>query len=124
MKRLIITLALLGLISGTVGCTDRLYGLKDVQKTDLLAWEGQGVDYVQEKSTVTASKRGFWLGLGAFYTDQPVLGAIDLLTWPVSIIWEPWIASAAANQINYEATKNKWMREKGIGIYGHFEQVK
>ena len=124
MSRLIITLSLLGFLSGAIGCTDPMYGLKDTQKTDLRAWEDQGVEFVQEKNPATATALGFFIGLGAFYTDQPALGVIDLLTWPISILWEPWIVPAEANKINYNATKDKWMRDNGLGIYGQFQKNK
>ena len=56
-------------------------------------------------------------GRGAFYTEDATLGVIDLLTWPLSVIWEPDIAEANANRINYTATKEQWMRKQGLGYW-------
>ncbi len=107
------------LSSTIVGCaTTPLHGLRESQKTDLLAWEADGVPMVMEKSPEEARKRAFFLGRGAFYTDDATLGVIDRLTWPLSILWEPDIAEANANRINYTATKEQWMRKKGLGYYG------
>ena len=98
---------------GGSGCADVMYGLRDSQKTDLRNWEAAGQPIVQEKSPQTATVLGFFIGLGSFYTDEPVLGVIDLLLWPVSILWDPWIAPGNANKINYEATRDAWNRRQG-----------
>ncbi len=124
MNRSILVLILLGLLWGSIGCTDRMYGLRDTQKSDLRAWEDMGVEYVKEKSPATATTLGFFFGFGAFYTNQPALGIVDIVTWPVSILWEPWIVPAEANKINYEATRDKWMRDNGLGIYSLMPQVR
>ncbi len=124
MRSSIYTMVLLVLLFGTMGCTDPMYGLRDVQKTDIRIWEEQGIEIVKEKDPAKATRLGFFIGLGSFYTDQPVLGVVDLLTWPLSIMWEPWIATAEANKINYEATKDAWMRKNGLGIYGQMQQAK
>ena len=92
-----------------LSCASRsnpLYGLREYQKTDLRDWETEGQLIVKEKDPAIATKLSFFFGLGAFYTGQPVLGVVDLLTWPVSILWEPFISPAEANKINYEATKH------------------
>ncbi len=94
----------------TSGCADPHYGLKQYQIEDLRDWKDQGQEVVVEKKPETATALGFFIGLGAFYTNEPALGVIDLLFWPVSILWEPWIAPGMANEINYEATKHAWER--------------
>ena len=93
---------------GLTACTDPHYGLKKYQISDLRHWEAAGHPIVVEKRPETATVLGFFIGLGGFYTNQPVLGVVDLLFWPISILWEPWIAPAYANEINYEATKHAW----------------
>lgn len=105
-KGTFVVVLLLGLSS--VACSDPHYGLKKYQISDLRHWEAAGQPVVVEKRPETATVLGFFIGLGGFYTNEPVLGVIDLLLWPISILWEPWIAPAYANQINYEATKHAW----------------
>lgn len=100
-----IVVAVLVCLILSAGCTDPMYGLADYQKTNLRRWQAEGQEIVVEKKPQTATVLGFILGFGAFYTHEPVLGIIDLLLWPVSAVWEPWIAPAYANKINYEATK-------------------
>lgn len=92
------------------GCSDPHYGLKKWQIDNLRTWEDEGQHVVVEKKPETATVLAFFIGLGAFYTNEPVLGVIDLLFWPFSILWEPWIAPALANKINYEATEHVWER--------------
>ncbi len=101
------------LVSVCVGCSDHLYGLKDYQKTNMRDWIAAGNEVVEEKKPETATVLGFFIGLGSFYTDEPVLGVVDLLLWPFSILWEPWIAPANANKINYEATMDTRARKDG-----------
>ena len=95
-----------------VGCSDPMYGLRSYQKMDLREWEASGQQIVVEKKPETATVLGLFIGLGSFYTEEPILGVIDLLTWPISPLWEVWIAPANANKINYEATKEAWMRKQ------------
>ncbi|MCD6404191.1 MAG: hypothetical protein J7M19_00005, partial [Planctomycetes bacterium] len=74
--------------------------------------QSEGREVIEEKSPATATVLGFFIGLGSFYTNEPVLGVVDLLTWPVSILWEPWIAPAQANKVNYEAMRDYVAFEK------------
>jgi hypothetical protein len=83
-----------------------MYGLTRTQQKHVKLWEAEGRDMVKEKDPVSATALSFFIGLGSFYTREPVLGVLDLLTWPISILWEPWISPANANKINYEATRD------------------
>ncbi len=96
------------MILATASCGDPHWGLTKYQIADLRKWEAQGQPLVVEKRPETATVLAFILGFGAFHTNEPVLGVIDLLFWPISVLWEPWIAPKLANGINYEATKNAW----------------
>ena len=110
MRKIVVASVLIAFCVVASGCSDHMYGLRETQKTDLRDWAAAGQDVVEEKSPQAATVLGFFIGLGAFYTDQPVLGVIDLLFWPASILWEPWLAPGAANKINYQATKDAWER--------------
>ncbi len=95
-------------ILSSSACSDPHYGLKKYQVNDLRTWTAGGQEVVVEKKPETATVLGFFIGLGSFYTNEPVLGVVDLLFWPFSMLWEPWIAPSLANQINYEATRHAW----------------
>lgn len=94
------------------GCGDPMYGLRPHQRHDLRDWEAAGQPIVVEKSPQTATVLSLFIGLGSFYTDEPVLGVVDLLLWPFSPLWEIWISPAKANQMNYEATRQAWERRQ------------
>jgi hypothetical protein len=68
--------------------------------------------YIEEKNPTTA----WWLGLlpggGSFYTRQYGYGAINLLTWPLSIFWDPFNGSGGAKDVNYEATMTNVKKKK------------
>ena len=95
-----------------VGCSDPMYGLADYEKQDLKDWKEDGVDLVREKSPYKATWLGFAFGAGSFYTGHWMSGVADLLLWPWSMLWEPWIAPAYANEANYYATRAAWVRRK------------
>ena len=96
------------------GCSDPNYGLKAHQIEDLKQWKEEGVNLVKKKDPATACGWGFVLGIGSFYNGDIGLGILDLLLWPISICWEPFIAPAHSNRINYEATQAEWRRRQRI----------
>jgi len=61
--------------------------------------------YVEEKKPGTAMALGLLPGGGSFYTRQYGMGVLDLLLWPISILWDPFNGEAGALLINYEETK-------------------
>jgi hypothetical protein len=66
------------------------------------AWGHPDVRYQEIKDPTTAAWLGVFLpGAGGFYTHRPGLGVAGLLTWPISLIWEPTKASAAAYDYNF-----------------------
>ncbi len=46
-------------------------------------------------------------GGGSFYTEHYGLGIVNLLFWPLSILWDPISGANGAESINYYATKHK-----------------
>ncbi len=60
---------------------------------------------VEEKNPTTAMVLGLLPGGGAFYTRQWGLGVFDLLTWPYSILWDPFVGDSGAEVINYDITR-------------------
>jgi hypothetical protein len=59
---------------------------------------------VKEKSPTGALYYGLLPGFGSFYVGNMWLGAIDMLLWPISIVYDGPIARENAYRINYEAT--------------------
>ena len=96
------------------GCSDPHYGLKEHQIQNLKEWDEAGVELVKKKDPATSCGWGFVLGIGSFYNGDIGLGILDLLLWPLSICWEPFIAPAHSNRINYEATEAEWRRRQGV----------
>lgn len=98
------------IILSTAACGNPHYGLAKHQVRNLRDWEAAGQPLVIEKKPQTATVLAFFFGLGSFHTNDIAQGILDLILWPISILWEPWIAPAAANKINYEATQQAWER--------------
>lgn len=105
----------MGAILSTASCSDPHYGLAKYQVRNLRDWEADAQPLVIEKKPQTATVLAFFFGLGGFYTNDIAQGILDLILWPVSILWEPWISPAAANKINYEATQQAWERAHRYG---------
>ena len=59
---------------------------------------------VKEKSPGVGVALGFLPGGGSFYTRRYGLGALNLLTWPLSILWDPINGYNGSQTINYYAT--------------------
>lgn len=75
----------------------------DMIKIDRIKAEQPGL-YVEEKSPGTAAILGILPGGGSFYTRQYGYGAVNLLFWPLSVMWDPVNGYGGANDINYVAT--------------------
>lgn len=85
--------------------------LNSVQKAELEAMKASDAGvYVKEKSTGTATALGFLPGVGSFYTRQWGLGVVDLLVWPISILWDPIAGYEGAKVINYNTSKARVRR--------------
>ena len=81
------------------GCTT----LTPQQKTEYTLME-QGNVLVTEKNPTT----GAWLGLlpggGSFYSREPAVGVLDLLLWPLSVLWDPVVGFEMSKKVNYDLT--------------------
>lgn len=60
---------------------------------------------VEEKSPGAAAGLGLLPGFGSFYVREYGLGIVNLLFWPLSILWDPVSGYDGAQVINYNATK-------------------
>ena len=59
---------------------------------------------VDEKSPGLGIALGLLPGFGSFYVREPVYGVLNLLTWPLSILWDPISGYNGAKAINYQET--------------------
>lgn len=87
-----------------VGLSACASGITNVQRDEMHTYKAKGY-YVEEKSPGTAAAFGILPGGGSFYTRNYGLGVVNLLFWPISILWDPISGSNGAVYLNYFATK-------------------
>lgn len=85
----------------TTGCAS---GLNSVQESELAGYKANNLA-VQEKSPGAGAALGLLPGGGSFYGRSYGYGVVNLLLWPISILWDPVSGYNAAESINYQATK-------------------
>lgn len=85
-------------------CTGCATGLNSAQKSELDYYDARGMA-VTEKSPDLGAALGLLPGGGSFYGREYGFGVVNLLTWPISILWDPVSGYDAARSINYQATK-------------------
>ena len=92
-------------------------GLNSLQEREYAAFERSGV-LIEEKNPNTGVALGFLPGGGSFYAREPGFGILNLLMWPLSILWDPISGQNGAMTINYDLTKFylKKQKEKEISI--------
>lgn len=105
MKNFII-IAMLSIIFS--GCATKI---TTYQQHELKSYESKGF-YVEEKSPGTGAALGLLPGGGSFYTRNYGLGVVNLLLWPISILWDPVSGHDGAESINYYTTKSNVTRLK------------
>jgi len=93
---------LVGAILASTGCAR---GLNSYQKNELRHYEASGL-MVEEKNPALGTALGLLPGGGSFYGREYGLGVVNLLFWPLSILWDPVSGHSAAETINYHATKH------------------
>ncbi len=88
-------------ITVTTGCAT---GLNSAQESELASYRANNLA-VEEKSPGVAAGLGLLPGGGSFYSRAYGYGVVNLLLWPISIVWDPVSGYDAAESINYQATK-------------------
>ncbi|WP_445401785.1 hypothetical protein [Zobellella sp. An-6] len=102
-------LLLVTLVSSlATGCAS---GLNSMQKREYQAFKQNNV-LVEEKNPTTGAVLGILPGGGSFYAREPGLGIVNLLLWPVSVLWDPVSGYEGAMEINYDITKQKLQKDK------------
>ena len=89
------------LLALTTGCAT---GLNSAQESELASYRARNLA-VQEKSPGLAAGLGLLPGGGSFYGRAYGFGVVNLLLWPISILWDPVSGHDAAEMLNYQATK-------------------
>lgn len=89
------------LIALTTGCAT---GLNSAQESELASYRARNLA-VEEKRPGLAAGLGLLPGGGSFYGRAYGFGVVNLLFWPLSILWDPVSGHDAAEMINYQATK-------------------
>ena len=89
------------LIALTTGCAT---GLNSAQESELASYRARNLA-VEEKSPGLAAGLGLLPGGGSFYGRAYGFGVVNLLLWPISILWDPVSGHDAAEMLNYQATK-------------------
>ncbi|MBU0900462.1 hypothetical protein [Pseudomonas spirodelae] len=87
-----------------VFCTGCASGLNSHQEAELKYFEARG-QAVEEKNPGLGAALGLLPGGGSFYGREYGLGVVNLLFWPLSILWDPVSGHDASQSINYQATK-------------------
>ena len=80
--------------------------LNSAQKHELTEWKGQNLK-VEEKNESLAAGLNVLPGIGDFYNGNIGLGVVNLLTWPLSILWAPVGGASGAAEVNYYSTKSQ-----------------
>jgi len=94
-------LAMIVIVSLLCGCATPI---TVAQEHELRAYEAKGLA-VEEKNPAAAAGLGILPGGGSFYTRNYGLGVVNLLFWPLSILWDPISGYNGAQSINYFTTK-------------------
>lgn len=68
--------------------------------------------YQEDKSVGAAFAFGILPGGGSFYTRNYAIGVVDLLLWPISVLWDPINGVNGANEINFYSSLSAIKRAK------------
>lgn len=85
-------------------------GLNSMQEREYRAMESADVLVVEKKPEVGAAL-GLLPGGGSFYARSPGMGVVNLLFWPLSILWDPVSGYQGSMAINYDMSKHKLKRD-------------
>ncbi len=104
--KIFVGLGMLLIAALSTGCAS---GLNSVQKREYASMEHNGV-LIKEKNPTTGAVLGILPGCGSFYARETGLGILNLLLWPVSILWDPVSGHRGSMVINYDITKHELKR--------------
>lgn len=105
MKKVISSIIFTSLITGCAS------GLNSMQKREYEAFKQNDV-LIQEKNPSNGIALGLLPGGGSFYVREPGYGIVNLLFWPLSILWDPISGYEGSMAINYDITKHKLKQDE------------
>jgi len=107
MRKILLSISLLFLLSSCVN------GLNKNQERKLSAVKYDHPElYQKEKNEGVGAALGLLPGGGSFYTRNYAVGAVNLLLWPLSILWDPFNGINGSKEINYYSTLQNVKRKK------------
>jgi hypothetical protein len=92
---------LIAIMIGLSGCATSLTAS---QTREYRGYESKGL-IVSEKIPVAGAFLGILPGGGSFYARAYGAGVANLLTWPLSVLWDPVSGYVGSRTINYFATR-------------------
>jgi hypothetical protein len=96
-------------------CTGCATGLNSVQEREYKAMKAEKV-LIEEKNPGTGAVLGILPGGGSFYAREPGFGVVNLLFWPLSILWDPISGYEGSKAINYDVTMQQLKKKKETEI--------
>ena len=101
----------MGLVATAVLFAGCATPLTSSQKREYEAMKSKGM-LVEEKTPGAGAALGILPGGGSFYAREPGLGIVNLLLWPLSVLWDPVSGYEGAKAINYDASKQDIRKKK------------
>ncbi len=105
----LVTIALT--LSAALLATSCASGLNSIQEREYNEFKQKGV-LIEEKNPSTGMALGLLPGGGSFYAREPGIGVVNLLLWPLSIVWDTSSGIDGSKSINYDITKHHLKKEK------------
>lgn len=96
------------LVITLTGCAS---GLNSIQKREYESFKQNNV-LIEEKNLSNGIVLGLLPGGGSFYAREPGFGVVNLLCWPLSILWDPVSGYEGSMAINYHVTKHKLSQDE------------
>ena len=87
-------------VSFVTGCAASLSTTENIKYEQ---WEHEKV-LIEEKNPGLGAVLGILPGFGSFYAREPLYGVLNLLVWPVSVLWDPVSGYNGSRAINYNET--------------------
>jgi len=73
---------------------------------------------LEEKNPGAGAALGILPGGGSFYAREPGLGIVNLLFWPLSVLWDPVSGYEGSKAINYDASRVEIKKKKDREVAG------
>jgi hypothetical protein len=109
----LVTIALT--LSAALLVTSCASGLNPIEEREYNEFKQKGV-LIEEKNPSTGMALGILPGGGSFYAREPGIGVVNLLLWPLSILWDTTNGIDGSKSINYDMTRHHLKKEKEMAV--------